>query len=69
MVPKKLEKPILEWFRDLSDEDRGFRRSVGPKECRNKGEISDGDRRATKGVSMREILNDMYLILIKVINN
>ena len=40
-----------------------------PKECRNKGEESDGDRRATKGVSMQEILNDMYLILIKEINN
>ena len=34
-----------------------------------KGEVSDGDQRATKGVLMREILNDMYLILIKVINN
>ena len=35
----------------------------------NKGEISDGDRRATKGVSEQVKLNNMYLILIIVINN
>ena len=35
------------------------------KMYRNKGEVSDGDRRATKGVSMQDKLNDMYLILIK----
>ena len=40
-----------------------------PKECRNKGEVSDGDRRASKDFSMQDELNDMYLILIKVINN
>ena len=42
---------------------------VVPKVYQNKGEISDGDRRATKGVSEQEKLNNMYLILIKVINN
>ena len=40
-----------------------------PKVFRNKGEISDGDWRATKDVSEQEKLNNMYLILIKVINN
>ena len=40
-----------------------------PKVCRNKREVSDGDRRATKGVSMQGKLNDMYLILIKVTND
>ena len=64
LAPKKLERPIPESFRDLSDGDRRFRRSVGIK-----GEVSDGDRRATKGVSMQDELNNMYLILIKVINN
>ena len=39
-----------------------------PKMYRNKGEVSDGDQRATKGDSMRDKLNDMYLILINVIN-
>ena len=64
MAPKILERPIPESFRDLSDGDRRFKRSVEIKE-----EESDGDRRATKGVLMQEILNDMYFILIKVINN
>ena len=42
----------------------------GFRQCfRNKGEVSDGDRNATKGVSVQEILNDMYLILINVIHN
>ena len=50
--------------RELPDGDRG-----DPTVFRNKGKISDGDRRATKGVSMQDKLNDMYLILIKVINN
>ena len=39
-----------------------------PKMYRNKGEISDGDRRAKKGVSEQVKLNNMYLILISVIN-
>ena len=42
---------------------------VVSKVYRNKGEISDVDRRATKGVSEQGKLNNMYLILIKVINN
>ena len=42
---------------------------VVPNVYRNKGEISDGDRRVTKSVSEQEKLNNMYLILIKVINN
>ena len=40
-----------------------------PKVYRNKGEISNGDRRATKGISEQEKLNNMYSILSKVINN
>ena len=39
------------------------------KVFQNKGEISDADRRATKGVLKQVKLNNMYLILIKVINN
>ena len=39
------------------------------KVFQNKGEISDEDRRATKGVSEQVKLNNMYLILIKLINN
>ena len=42
---------------------------VVPKVYRNKGEVFDGDRRETKGVSMQDKLNNMYLILIRVINN
>ena len=41
-----------------------FQRSVRIKE-----EVSDGDQRATEGVSMQDELNNMYLILIRVINN
>ena len=39
------------------------------KVFRNKGEISDRDRRATKCVSEQEKLNNMYSILINVTNN
>ena len=42
---------------------------VVSKVYRNKGEVSDRDQRVTKGVSMQDELINMYLILIRVINN